>query len=214
MSKIKICGLFRDCDISFVNEAGPDYAGFILYYPKSRRSIDAERAAQLRRRLRPGIRAVGVFVDQEQDLVCSAASLIGLDVIQLHGREDNTYIESVRAASGLPVWKAFKIRDSRDLAEAAQSAADEILLDSGKGTGKLFDWSLLEGFPRPFILAGGLTPERIPEAMRLCGAALLDLSSGVETDGCKDREKIKAAVRAAHAQDLDPARSAPGGRTK
>ena len=199
MSEIKICGLFWACDIDYVNEAGPEYAGFILHYPKSHRCIGAEEAAVLRRRLLPGIKAVGVFVNQPADIVRRTASLVGLDVIQLHGQEDDRYIREVRMASGLPVWKAFKIREPADLAGAADSAADEILLDNGRGTGNVFDWSVLTGFPRPYLLAGGLTPELIPEALRLTGVKLLDLSSGVETGGIKDRGKIMAAVKAAHA---------------
>ena len=89
MTQIKICGLSRDCDIDYVNQAAPDYAGFILRYPKSRRHVTARKAAALRARLAPGILAVGVFVDQPPEAVCADAREIGLDVIQLHGREDN-----------------------------------------------------------------------------------------------------------------------------
>jgi len=199
MSGIKICGLFRDCDVDYVNEAGPDYIGFVLHYPKSRRSIDPERAAELRRRLKPGIRTVGVFVDQPAETVRAAAERIGLDVIQLHGGEDDRYIARIKAETGLPVWKAFRVRTAADLRAAENSAADEILLDNGSGTGTAFDWSLLAGFSRPFILAGGLTPDTIPEAVRRLAPRLIDLSSGVETAGVKDREKILAAVRAVRA---------------
>ncbi len=196
MSGIKICGLFRECDIEYVNEAEPDYIGFILHFPQSRRNLIPERAAQLRRKIRPGIRAVGVFVNQPAELVCSAAERIGLDVLQLHGQEDDAYIASLKETAGLPVWKAFRVRSAADLSAAKCSTADEILLDNGYGTGAAFDWSVLAGFDRPFILAGGLTPERIPEAMKLLSPKMIDLSSGVETDGVKDREKILAAVRA------------------
>ena len=194
--KIKVCGLYREQDIDFVNEARPDYIGFILDYPKSHRSIGPERAGLLKKRLLPGIRAVGVFVDQPMEDICRAAEEIGLDVIQLHGHEDNVYIAAVRERTRLPVWKAFKIRTEEDLAAAESCAADEILLDNGYGTGTVFDWSLLEGFGRTFILAGGLTPESIPEAMRRLSPKIIDISSGVETDKVKDREKILAAVRA------------------
>lgn len=196
MSGIKICGLFRECDIEFVNEAVPDYIGFILRFPKSHRNVDPERAAALRRRLRPEIRAVGVFVDQPAETVREAAGKIGLDVIQLHGHEDEAYIAAVKEKTGLPVWKAFRVRTQADLEAAALSPADEILLDNGYGTGESFDWTVPAGFARPFILAGGLTPERIPEAVRLLAPLLVDLSSGVETDRVKDRNKILAAVRA------------------
>ncbi|MBR6091025.1 MAG: phosphoribosylanthranilate isomerase [Anaerolineaceae bacterium] len=199
MTQIKICGLFRDCDTAYVNEAKPDYAGFILNFPKSHRNLSIERAAELRKQLTPEIKAVGVFVDQPAETVIQAAQIVPLDVIQLHGHEDNEFIAAVREQTHLPVWKAFKIRSSADLSAAAESAADEVLLDNGYGTGNVFDWSCAADFSRPFILAGGLTPENIPEAVRTLHPKLLDISSGVETEKVKDREKILAAVRAAHA---------------
>ncbi|MBO6149813.1 MAG: phosphoribosylanthranilate isomerase [Clostridium sp.] len=197
MTEIKICGLFRDCDIDYVNEARPEYAGFILRYPKSHRNVTEREAARLRKRLAPGIRAVGVFVNQTLQDAEAAAKWIGLDVIQLHGREDNTYIEDLRKRTGLPVWKAFRVRSLKDLSEASESIADGILLDGGLGEGQAFNWDLLKNFGRPFFLAGGLTPENIPEAADLLHPALLDISSGVETEKKKDREKILAAVQAA-----------------
>ena len=197
MTKIKICGLSRACDIGYVNEAGPDYIGFILLFPKSRRNVTPERAAILRAGLTPGIRAVGVFVDQPAEIVAAAAEKIGLDVIQLHGREDDGYIAALRARTPLPIWKAFRVRGPEDLAAAEQCAADEILLDNGWGTGEVFDWNLAGGLGRSFLLAGGLTPENIPQAVETLHPKLVDISSGVETDGVKDREKIIAAVHAA-----------------
>ena len=197
MTRIKICGLFRDEDIDYVNEAKPDFVGFILHFPRSRRNIAPERAAELRVRLSPGIRAVGVFVDQPLSLVAETAAQVGLDVIQLHGHEDDACIAALRERTALPVWKAFRVRSAADLEAAARSTADEILLDNGYGTGAAFDWSLADGFDRPFLLAGGLTPENIPAAIRALGPKLVDISSGVETDGVKDRNKILAAVAAA-----------------
>ena len=194
---IKICGLSRDCDIDYANEAKPDHVGFILHFPKSRRCIAPQRAAQLRRRLAADIRAVGVFVDQPAETVLAAAALIGLDVIQLHGHEDDAFIASLRERTELPIWKAFRIRTAADLAAAEACTADEVLLDNGYGTGEAFDWTLTSSFSRPFLLAGGLTPENIPDAVRALHPKLVDISSGVETDGVKDREKIIAAVRAA-----------------
>lgn len=203
-AKIKICGLSRECDIDYVNEAKPDYIGFILNYPKSRRNITAEKAALLRRKLLPEICCVGVFVDQPQETVCEAASRIGLDVIQLHGSEDDAYIADLQKKTGLPVWKAFRIRRKEELQAAYECPADEILLDGGYGAGEAFDWTLLKGFPRPFILAGGLTPGNIPEAVSLLSPSAVDLSSGVETDGWKDKAKIMAAVLAArHEEAVD-----------
>ena len=197
MTKIKICGLSREVDIDYVNEAKPDYIGFILNFPKSRRNISPERAAGLKKNLESGIRTVGVFVNQPMETVLEAADTIGLDVIQLHGREDNDYIKELRNKTDREIWKAFKIRSAEDLTKAENSAADQILLDNGYGTGEVFDWSLAGGIRRPFLLAGGLTPENIPDAVSRLHPLLLDISSGVETEGYKDREKILAAVRAA-----------------
>ena len=197
MTKIKICGLFRDQDIDYVNEAKPDYAGFILHFPKSHRNLDLDRALKLRKGLIPLIRLVCVFVNQPLETVVHTAEVLQADVIQLHGHEDDDYIEELRERTGKEIWKAFRIRCEEDLAAASLSKADMVLLDNGYGTGQAFDWSLLGAFGRPFILAGGLTPENIPEAINLMKPVAVDLSSGVETGKEKDRDKIMAAVRAA-----------------
>ena len=202
MTGIKICGLFREADTDYVNEAMPDCAGFILDYPGSHRNLAPRQAAALRRRLAPGIRAVGVFVDRSVEAVAAAAKAVELDVIQLHGHEDDDYIAALRERTDREIWKAFRIRRAEDLAAAGRSAADEVLLDNGYGTGEAFDWSLAEGFDRPFLLAGGLTPENLTEAVRRMRPLLVDLSSGVETGRVKDREKILAAVRAVRQPEL------------
>lgn len=194
MTGIKICGLSRMCDIEYANEARPDYIGFIINFPKSHRNVDPARAAELRRKLDPGIRAAGVFVDQPLTEVAAAAEEIGLDVIQLHGHEDDRYIEEIKSLTGLTVWKAFKIRGEADLRAAENSRADAVLLDNGYGTGVAFDWTTVTNFDRPFMLAGGLTPENIPEAIQLMQPVLVDISSGVETDKHKDLSKMRAAV--------------------
>ena len=188
MTKIKICGLYRPCDIKYVNAAGVDFAGFILRFPKSHRNLTPERAAKLRRMLAPGIQAVGVFVDQPVETVASDAALVGLDVIQLHGHEDDEYISRLRESFHGKIWKAF-------IMEARECAADEILLDSGYGSGETFDWSFIN-VNRRFILAGGLTPENLTKAIETLHPWCVDLSSGVETDKVKDRDKIFAAVAA------------------
>jgi phosphoribosylanthranilate isomerase len=200
MTKIKICGLFREEDIQAVNEAGPDYIGFILNFPKSHRNVTAEEAAKLRRKLESSIRAVGVFVDQPSGTVAKIAGQVGLDVIQLHGHEDSDYIKDLKKRTGLPVWKAFRVRSPEDLVRAESSPADEILLDNGYGSGEVFDWTLTESLSRSFILAGGLNPENIEQAIRQMAPSVVDISSGVETNKQKDPQKIKAAVKAAHAK--------------
>ena len=199
MTKIKICGLKRECDVDYVNEALPEYAGFILHYPKSFRNLDLETARQLMEGLAPGIKSVIVMVDQPMQRALDTFRMLRPDVIQLHGQEDASYIRTLKEQVRIPVWKAFRIRDRFDLKEAGLCPADKILLDGGYGEGRAFDWSLPQGFGRSFILAGGLTPENIPEAVRTLGPEIVDISSGVETGGYKDREKILAAVRAAHA---------------
>ncbi len=198
MTKIKICGLFRECDIDYVNEAKPDYAGFILNYPKSHRNVPPGTAQELRSRLLPEIKAVGVFVNQPEETVIKTAQFVGLDIIQLHGNEDNDYIDRLKERINIPIWKAFKVKTEAALTEALQSAADEIILDNGYGTGESFDWSMVKSFNRPFLLAGGLTPENIPEAVRTLKPFALDISSGVETQKVKDPGKISAAVMSAH----------------
>ena len=201
MTAIKICGLTRPCDIESVNRSKPEYIGFILNVPASRRNISFDDAARLRALLAPGIAAVGVFVDEPLGEVVRAAGLIGLDVIQLHGAEDEAYIKKARALTRRIVWKAFRMTDAFDPAAAEASPADEILLDSGRGSGETFDWPLADRVSRPFVLAGGLTPENIPDAVRRLRPKILDLSSGVETDGVKDSDKILAAIGAVRRAD-------------
>lgn len=196
-TKIKICGLFRLCDAEFVNEAKPDYAGFV-FCEKSTRHITVEKAQSLRNAINASIQTVGVFVDAPIDLIERVYHSKTIRVIQLHGSEDNVFIEKLRKR--LPeaiVWKAFKVRSKCDLEEAEKSAADMILLDNGCGTGEVFDWSILESFKRDFILAGGITKENLPFAISRFHPYAVDLSSSVETGGVKDKEKIVAVVSAA-----------------
>ena len=198
--KIKICGLMRPEDIDAVNEYRPDLAGFILARGR-RRSLTDQQMRELVRALRPEIQSAAVFLDQDPAWIAELAAQDLMDVIQLHGTEDNTQIEYLRKKTGLPVWKAFKIRSAEALAAVSDCTADEVILDSGYGTGTAFDWSLAAKerdsiLARGFILAGGLTPENIPRALQLLGPKAVDISSGVETDKVKDRYKILAAVRA------------------
>ena len=153
---------------------------------------------ELRRGLREGITPVGVFVDQPAEYVAELLKDNTLSVAQLHGHEDEDYIARLRAlAPGHPIWKAFKVRTQEDLAAANASSADCVLLDNGYGTGQVFDWTLAGGITRPFLLAGGLTPENIPQAVAQLHPMGLDISSGVETEKRKDPDKIQAAVAAA-----------------
>ncbi len=202
MTKIKICGLFRAEDVEFVNEAGPDYAGFVIGFPKSHRNVEPDRARALREGLRAGIRPVGVFVDAPVETVAALLKGKTIEVAQLHGGEDEDYMRRLRLlVPGCEIWKAFKVRSSQDLRAARDCSADKVLLDNGQGTGARFDWSLLKGFARPYLLAGGLTPENLPEAVRSLHPLGVDISGGVETDGHKDRQKILAAVRAVRGKE-------------
>lgn len=197
MSRIKICGLRRPEDVTFVNRAGPDYVGFVLW-PESRRAVTAAQAAALRAQLNPEIPAVGVFVDQPMEEILVAFAAGAIDIAQLHGHETPERIRALQAACGRPVWKAFRVRTREDLRQAEESPADLVLLDNGYGTGAAFDWSLLDRpLSRPWLLAGGLDPDKIAQAVRRFAPTGVDLSSGVETGGWKDEQKILAAVRAA-----------------
>ena len=195
--KIKLCGMFRDCDINYANEAKPDDGGFILGFPKSHRNIDAETARRLRSRLDTGIKAVGVFVNSPETTCAEYANCGIIDVIQLHGDEDADFIRRLRELTSAPIIKAAKIRTPEDIGRVQALGADYVLLDNGTGTGEMFDHSLLDGaeIRQPFFLAGGLTPENLRQAAESVRPYCVDLSSGVETDRLKDREKMLEAVR-------------------
>lgn len=197
MTKIKICGLRRSEDIAYVNEAKPDFAGFIIDVPKSRRNVPREKVRELTALLSPEILPVGVFVNAPMETILSLVTDGRLKAVQLHGQESQSYLEELKKQVAVPLIRAFSIRSPEDLTEAEKSPADFVLLDNGAGgTGETFDWSLLSSFNRPFFLAGGLRLENIAEAVSRFHPYALDLSSGVETDGYKDKEKIIAAVAA------------------
>ncbi len=192
MTRIKICGLFRDCDIDYVNEAAPDYIGFV--FAESRRRISAEKAAEMRKRLAPSIIPVGVFADAPQDEVIRLFREGVIEIAQLHGNEDEDYIRKLKQGCGVPVIKAMQVKKSGDIESFKNASADYLLLDSGAGgTGKTFDWTLIAGMEKPFFLAGGVNLENLDAALKLSPCAV-DISSGAETDGVKDREKILRLV--------------------
>ncbi|MCM1164750.1 MAG: phosphoribosylanthranilate isomerase [Lachnospiraceae bacterium] len=198
-AKIKLCGMFRDCDIDYVNEAMPDYVGFIVMFPKSHRNIDLETALRLKSRLSPEIKSVAVSVNAPVGQLAEFAKSGAADILQCHGNEDADYIAKLRELTGVPIIKAVKVTSAADIENAQRLGADYLLLDSGTGSGRLFDHSLIDpGKIRvPFFLAGGLTPENLAQAVREVRPYAVDLSSGVETNKLKDREKILAAVREA-----------------
>lgn len=198
MTRIKICGLYRPEDICYVNQVKPDWCGFIVNFPKSHRSLAPDGVRTLRKDLDESIIPVGVFVDQPVEMAAALLNDGTISIAQLHGHEDQGYIEALRAAApGHPVWKAFRIRTTEDLAAANASPADLVILDNGYGGGERFDWSLADGITRPYLLAGGLTLENIPDAIARLHPFGLDISSGVESDQKKDFHKIQAAMAAA-----------------
>ena len=199
MTKIKICGLRRPEDIAYVNEAKPDFAGFIIDVPKSRRNVPREKVRELTALLSPEILPVGVFVNAPMETILSLVTDGTLKAVQLHGQESQSYLEELKKQVAVPLIRAFSIRSPEDLTEAEKSPADFVLLDNGAGgTGETFDWSLLSSFDRPFFLAGGLGPDNLEQAVRTIRSYAVDLSSSVETDGVKDRSKIVEAVNLVH----------------
>lgn len=195
--KIKLCGLFRECDIDYVNEALPDYAGFIVMFPKSHRNIDLETAFHLRSRLDKRITPVAVSVNADLEGFAEYAKSGAADVLQCHGNESAEYIARLRDMTGVPIIKAVKVTRAADIENADRLGADFLLLDSGTGSGLTFDHSLIpENITTPFFLAGGLTPENVREAALRVRPYGADMSSGIETNKLKDRKKILAAVEA------------------
>ena len=195
MSKIKLCGLSRKCDIEWVNALRPEYIGFV-FWSKSKRNVPPEKAKELKDLLSPDIKAVGVFVDEPIENVAELLNDNIIDIAQLHGGEDEEYIKKLRTLSGKPIIKAFLLKSEIDAERAEKSTADYILVDSGTGTGKSFDWELLKNIRRPYFLAGGLCCENISQAIETLHPYAVDVSSGIETNGCKDKNKMAAFVAA------------------
>ncbi|MCR5059402.1 MAG: phosphoribosylanthranilate isomerase [Saccharofermentans sp.] len=190
---IKICGLMEEKDILCVNELLPDLVGFMFWKP-SKRYITPGKARGFRELLDPRVKAVGVFLDQNIEEVEDIAKSGVIDIVQLHGSESDEYIEQIKKETGLPVIKAFPVAKGADADTINRSAADMVLIDSGRGgTGELFNWEFLKDIKRDYFLAGGLSPENAGEAVKT-GAYGLDVSSGVETEGKKDAEKIRRFI--------------------
>lgn len=200
MTKIKFCGLSRICDIEEANKLIPEYIGFV-FVPGSPRYIPPDRAAGLKRALAPGIRAVGVFVNESPEQIADLLNRDVIDIAQLHGNEDEKYIGRLRRLSDKPVIRAFCIQSAADIEEAEQSTADYVLLDAGAGTGKVFDWKVIQDINRPYFLAGGLSSENVGKAIHQLTPYAVDVSSGIETDGYKDKEKMAAFIAAVRKEE-------------
>lgn len=197
MTEIKFCGLSRSCDIEAANELKPEYVGFV-FAEKSKRYVTPEKARELKQMLDPGIKAIGVFVNENPERAACLLNNEVIDIAQLHGSEDENYIRQLRNLTDKPIIKAFRIETARDIADAEVCTADYILLDSGAGTGTVFDWRLIQDIGRPYFLAGGLGVHNVENALKLLHPFAVDVSSGIETDGVKDKIKMTefaAAVR-------------------
>ncbi|WP_417807184.1 phosphoribosylanthranilate isomerase [Thioclava sp.] len=207
--RVKICGLRTAVDVSAAVAAGARYLGFV-FFPKSPRHLDIQQARDLAIEVAPGVAKVALVVnatDAELDAICAA---VPLDMLQLHGSESPARVAEIRARYGLPVMKAVGVAEAGDLPKIAgyEAVADQILLDAKApkgaalpgGNGLAFDWRLIADrqWTKPWMLAGGLTPENVAEAIRLTGARQVDVSSGVESaPGVKDADLIRAFLNAA-----------------
>ena len=191
MTRIKLCGLSRESEILAANSLAPEYVGFV-FWPHSKRYVIPRLALALREILAPEILAVGVFVDEKPEDLAAIADSGAIDIIQLHGHEDESYISRLRTLTSKPIIKAFR---GQDIINAQDSTADYVLLDSGMGTGKVFDWSAIT-LSRSYFLAGGLSPSNVKDAIHTLKPFAVDVSSGIETAGKKDIAKMAAFVDA------------------
>jgi phosphoribosylanthranilate isomerase len=207
--QIKICGIKSPETLDAALEGGATHIG-LNFFAKSPRSVTPDQAARIIERAQSRAKMVGLFVDPEPGFVDAVRQGATLDIIQLHGDEDPAFVSRIATATGLETWKAMPIKTSNDLMEANKyrGSAHRILYDAKPpkgadlpgGTGQRFDWSLLDGFthPLPWILAGGLDPGSVREAIQRTGTDFVDVSSGVESSpGVKDVDKIKAFLKAA-----------------
>lgn len=197
MTMIKICGLRRIEDVMAVNETLPDFAGFV--FAESRRQVDEQTAEFLKARLNPSVKAVGVFVNERIERIVRLCRSGVIDFVQLHGDEDGNYIKTLKKLVPNPVIRAVRVRSTGDIKKAASIDCDYLLLDAWDdrhygGTGRTFDWSVIPGMTKPFFLAGGINPENVVKALELVNPYAVDVSSGAETDGCKDPDKLRRIV--------------------
>jgi phosphoribosylanthranilate isomerase len=196
MTKIKLCGLMGLQDIAYANEVHPDYVGFV--FAKSRRQISQQLAESMRLALHKEIVSVGVFVNEHIEVICACVQKGSIGMVQLHGEEDEKYIQNLQQYIAVPIIKAVSIKDKDSLLPFLSSPAEYLLLDTGKGgTGKTFDWNLAKACKRPFFLAGGLNPDNLSLAIEEVHPYAVDLSSGLEQEGTKDFSLMQQAVKIA-----------------
>ncbi|BBU58265.1 N-(5'-phosphoribosyl)anthranilate isomerase [Mameliella alba] len=214
--RVKICGLTRPGDMEMVAGAGASYAG-LVFFGKSPRNVTPEVARDLALEAPVGLAKVGLMVNPTDEFLDEVMRLVPLDMVQLHGAETPERVAEVRARWGLPVMKAVGVGAAEDLEKLAfyQQVADQILVDAKPpkgadlpgGNGLAFDWKLIAGrrWSRPWMLAGGLTPENVGLAVAMTGTAQVDVSSGVESaPGIKDAGKVRAFVEAAKGAEAAP----------
>ncbi len=193
MSKVKICGIRRMADIEFLNELQPEYAGFV--FAESKRKVEAEFALSLIKRLNKSIKKVGVFVDEDYKKVENIALWLGLDVLQFHGNENMEYIDYFKR---FDVWKTVKVTSANSLDNIKNYSCDKFLLDNSiAGSGNTFDWELVKdkNIGDSIILAGGLDASNVQSGIMQLKPYAVDVSSGVESEGYKDFNKIKQFIK-------------------
>lgn len=188
-TKLKICGLTREEDISMVNKIKPDFIGFV--FAKSKRQIDLKTAVFLKSKLDPDIKSVGVFVNESIDNIIKVVNSKSIDLVQLHGDENNCYISKLKNLISIPIIKAIKISENSEKEKAYYEAADFLLIDSGCGSGKTFDWSIDLPTSKPLFIAGGISYENVEKAFEHFKPYAFDLSSSVEVNGFKNFDKME-----------------------
>lgn len=198
MTRIKMCGIKRIADVEAANTCRPEYVGFV-FAPESKRFVSPQTAKALKQALDKEIQAVGVFVDAPLEEVSSLLKEGIIDLAQLHGREGEAYIRSLKEQTNKPVIKAFRMNALGDkinetLSAIEHSSADFVLLDSKAGCGEVFEWGMIETVQRPYFLAGGLDISNVSTAIEKLQPYAVDVSSGIETDGVKDKDKMEAFV--------------------
>ena len=202
--KIKFCGIRRLEDVTYMNEYMPDFVGFV--FAQSKRQVSPVTAMALGQELHPDIKRVGVFVNEPLDKLIQTAHTAQLDVLQLHGDEDSAYMDRLHETLkqqnlSYEIWKAVRVKDKETIQRANQFQADKLLLDSFTtftygGSGKIANWEMIQTskIEKPFFLAGGLTAQNIVEGIKTVQPYGVDLSGGIETAGCKDRNKIAQII--------------------
>jgi phosphoribosylanthranilate isomerase len=201
MTKIKLCGIKSEDDIKVINEVLPDYIGFV-FAGKSKRYISFDTANTLKSKLDNRVKAVGVFVNEDIENIAYLVKNKIIDIVQLHGNEDESYINILKTKINVPIIYAYQIKSKADI-KSAKNDTDFILLDAGAGCGETFDEALLEDFDNEYFLAGGLSIDNIKEKIIKLHPFGVDVSSGIETEGKKDAAKIRKFVSLVREVDND-----------